>query len=114
MHDCIAGPTGHSSGTAMKARGHSASRSNNFQAQVDGGSINAGTPKQAIARLRAWLQETRPGILMLWAHDGGLVQRDAGELKNALFCRALRCRQQSAILASHPGPVRWKMAELTN
>jgi hypothetical protein len=60
MHDCIAGPTGHSSRTAMKARGHSASHSNSFQAQVERGSINAGTPKQAIARLRTWLQETHP------------------------------------------------------
>ena len=78
-------------------------------------------------RLRIWLQKTRPSILMLWAHDGGMGQKDAEESKNALFCRALRFRQQSEILASHPGllsppetnlpaslAMNWQMAELAN
>jgi len=39
--------------------------------------IIAGTPKQVIAKLRILLQETRPGILGMWANDGTVTHQDA-------------------------------------
>jgi len=39
--------------------------------------IIAGTPKQVIAKLRILLEETRPGILGMWANDGTVTHEDA-------------------------------------
>jgi alkanesulfonate monooxygenase SsuD/methylene tetrahydromethanopterin reductase-like flavin-dependent oxidoreductase (luciferase family) len=39
--------------------------------------IIAGTPKQVIAKLRILLEETRPGILGMWANDGTVTHDDA-------------------------------------
>src|SRR3954469_18737114 len=39
--------------------------------------IIAGTPKQVIAKLRVLLEETRPGILGMWANDGTVTHEDA-------------------------------------
>src|SRR5690349_6002285 len=39
--------------------------------------IIAGTPKQVIAQLRILLEETRPGILGMWANDGTVTHEDA-------------------------------------
>jgi alkanesulfonate monooxygenase SsuD/methylene tetrahydromethanopterin reductase-like flavin-dependent oxidoreductase (luciferase family) len=41
------------------------------------GSLIAGTPKQAIEKIRRWLEATRPSILMLWGNDGKIQHEDA-------------------------------------
>ena len=41
-----------------------------FEEQLASGMIMAGTPKQVLPRLRHLLEQTRPGILSIWAQDG--------------------------------------------
>ena len=39
--------------------------------------IMAGTPKQVLPRIRHLLEETRPGILAVWAQDGNVSHEDS-------------------------------------
>ena len=48
-----------------------------FEQQLEDGTIIAGTPKQVIARIRTLLEETHPGILVLWANDGRVNHEDS-------------------------------------
>jgi alkanesulfonate monooxygenase SsuD/methylene tetrahydromethanopterin reductase-like flavin-dependent oxidoreductase (luciferase family) len=41
------------------------------------GGLIAGTPKQAIERIRRWLELTRPSILLLWGNDGKISHEDS-------------------------------------
>ncbi len=41
--------------------------------------IIAGDPKSCIEKIRIWLEETRPSILMLWANDGKINHADSME-----------------------------------
>jgi alkanesulfonate monooxygenase SsuD/methylene tetrahydromethanopterin reductase-like flavin-dependent oxidoreductase (luciferase family) len=43
-----------------------------LEGQIERGTMVVGTPDQVVARLRWWLEETRPGLLMLWPNDGRL------------------------------------------
>jgi alkanesulfonate monooxygenase SsuD/methylene tetrahydromethanopterin reductase-like flavin-dependent oxidoreductase (luciferase family) len=48
-----------------------------FEEQVANNMIIAGRPETVIAKLRHVLEETRPGILALWANDGFMSQADS-------------------------------------
>jgi alkanesulfonate monooxygenase SsuD/methylene tetrahydromethanopterin reductase-like flavin-dependent oxidoreductase (luciferase family) len=48
-----------------------------FKAEFQAGAIIAGTPEQAIERIRRWLEVTRPSILFLWGNDGKIPHDDA-------------------------------------
>lgn len=48
-----------------------------FQQQLDDMQIIAGTPKTVIPKLRRILEETRPGIMALWANDGTVSHEDS-------------------------------------
>ena len=48
-----------------------------FEEQMRTGMIMAGTPKQVLPRIRHLLEETRPGILSVWAQDGNVSHEDS-------------------------------------
>jgi alkanesulfonate monooxygenase SsuD/methylene tetrahydromethanopterin reductase-like flavin-dependent oxidoreductase (luciferase family) len=48
-----------------------------LRTELERGSLIAGTPKQAIERIRRWLEVTRPSILMLWGNDGKIRHEDS-------------------------------------
>lgn len=48
-----------------------------LEIELDRKAIIAGTPKQAIERIRRWLELTRPSILFLWGNDGKIPHEDA-------------------------------------
>jgi alkanesulfonate monooxygenase SsuD/methylene tetrahydromethanopterin reductase-like flavin-dependent oxidoreductase (luciferase family) len=48
-----------------------------FEEQVANNMIIAGRPETVIAKLRHVLEQTRPGILSLWANDGFMSQADS-------------------------------------
>lgn len=48
-----------------------------FEQQLESGMIMAGTPKQVLPRIRHLLEETRPGIMAVWAQDGKVSQKDS-------------------------------------
>ena len=48
-----------------------------LNSELQAGSVIAGTPKQAIQRIRRWLEATRPSILFLWGNDGKVPHEDA-------------------------------------
>ena len=61
-------PTGYSSFDSRMARlknikNYAAS----LQSQIDAGTIIIGTPKTVVPKIRVWLEETRPGILVFQA-----------------------------------------------
>jgi len=59
-------------GRAVSPRGRP-----DFQQQLDDMQIIAGTPKTVIPKLRRILEETRPGIMALWANDGTVSHADS-------------------------------------
>ena len=64
-----------------------------FEEQLEHLQIVAGTPDQVVRRLRVLLDETRPGILALWANDGRVSHEDSRrciELMGAEVLPALR------------------------
>ena len=48
-----------------------------FEEQMRSGMIMAGTPKTVLPRIRHLLEETRPGIMAVWAQDGKVSQKDS-------------------------------------
>jgi alkanesulfonate monooxygenase SsuD/methylene tetrahydromethanopterin reductase-like flavin-dependent oxidoreductase (luciferase family) len=48
-----------------------------FEQQLAKHELIAGTPQQVIDRLRVVLENTRPGILALWANDGKIDHADS-------------------------------------
>ncbi|MEZ5853772.1 MAG: LLM class flavin-dependent oxidoreductase [Hyphomicrobiaceae bacterium] len=48
-----------------------------FEQQLESGMIMAGTPSQVLPRIKHLLQETRPGIMAVWAQDGKVSQKDS-------------------------------------
>ena len=48
-----------------------------FERQLRAMSIIAGTPKQAVEKLRILLEETQPSILAFWANDGKVNHEDS-------------------------------------
>ncbi len=48
-----------------------------LNSELQAGSVIVGTPKQAIQRIRRWLEATRPSILFLWGNDGKVPHEDA-------------------------------------
>jgi alkanesulfonate monooxygenase SsuD/methylene tetrahydromethanopterin reductase-like flavin-dependent oxidoreductase (luciferase family) len=65
-------PTGYSSYEARTGRAAIDAAGRSLEGQIERGTMVVGTPEQVIARLRWWLEETRPGLLMLWPNDGRL------------------------------------------
>jgi alkanesulfonate monooxygenase SsuD/methylene tetrahydromethanopterin reductase-like flavin-dependent oxidoreductase (luciferase family) len=65
-------PTGYSSFEARTGRAAMDTANRSLEGQIERGTMVVGTPEQVIARLRWWLEETRPGLLMLWPNDGRL------------------------------------------
>jgi len=65
-------PTGYSSFEARTGRAAMDKANSSLEGQIERGTMVVGTPEQVIARLRWWLEETRPGLLMLWPNDGRL------------------------------------------
>ena len=58
-------------------RGTSPRRRPGFEEQVANNMIIAGTPKTVTAKLRLLMEQTRPGIMALWANDGAVSQEDS-------------------------------------
>ena len=58
-------------------RGTSPRRRPGFEEQVANNMIIAGTPKTVTAKLRRLMEQTRPGIMALWANDGAVSQEDS-------------------------------------
>jgi alkanesulfonate monooxygenase SsuD/methylene tetrahydromethanopterin reductase-like flavin-dependent oxidoreductase (luciferase family) len=54
-----------------------ASAADLLKVELERGSMIAGTPKQAIERIRRWLEATRPSILLLWGNDGKIPHEDS-------------------------------------
>ncbi|MGD9998784.1 MAG: LLM class flavin-dependent oxidoreductase [Acidimicrobiia bacterium] len=69
-------PTGYSSIEAKKAR-FKPYKKVSIDERVASGSIVAGTPKQAIESIRMWMEETRPGTLIMLANDGRISHEDS-------------------------------------
>ena len=65
-------PTGYSSFEARNGRAAIDAAGRSFEGQIERGTLVVGTPEQVITKLRWWLEETRPGMLMLWPNDGRL------------------------------------------
>jgi alkanesulfonate monooxygenase SsuD/methylene tetrahydromethanopterin reductase-like flavin-dependent oxidoreductase (luciferase family) len=70
-------PSGYSSWEARKGRLNLEKSMQSLESMLDNGTIVAGTPDQVIAKMRWWLEQTRPGMLMLWPYDGRLPQKKA-------------------------------------
>ena len=75
-HPVWSAPAGYSSRATKAIRSEYQSHSTSFESQLEAGTIIAGTPKQAIEKIRVWLEETRPGILIMWASDGRTAHAD--------------------------------------
>jgi alkanesulfonate monooxygenase SsuD/methylene tetrahydromethanopterin reductase-like flavin-dependent oxidoreductase (luciferase family) len=58
-------------------RGSNPRRRPNFEEQLANNMIIAGTPKTVTAKLRHVMEETRPGIMALWANDGAVTHQDS-------------------------------------
>jgi alkanesulfonate monooxygenase SsuD/methylene tetrahydromethanopterin reductase-like flavin-dependent oxidoreductase (luciferase family) len=58
-------------------RGSSPRRRPSFEEQVQNNMIIAGTPKTVTAKLRQVMEQTRPGIMSLWANDGAVSHADS-------------------------------------
>jgi alkanesulfonate monooxygenase SsuD/methylene tetrahydromethanopterin reductase-like flavin-dependent oxidoreductase (luciferase family) len=77
-----ANPTGYSSFDTRKSRKPGGSLGGfqgeeEFRKHLQQGTIIAGTPDQVIEKIKMWLEQTRPGILVLWASDGRMTQPEA-------------------------------------
>lgn len=58
-------------------RGSSPRRRPSFEEQIRDNMIIAGKPETVIARLGQVIEQTRPGILSLWANDGFMTHEDS-------------------------------------
>ena len=58
-------------------RGSSPRRRPSFDEQLANNMIIAGRPETVIAKLRTVMEQTRPGIMALWANDGFMTQQDS-------------------------------------
>ena len=58
-------------------RGSSPRRRPSFEEQIRDNMIIAGKPETVIARLSQVIEQTRPGILSLWANDGFMTHEDS-------------------------------------
>jgi alkanesulfonate monooxygenase SsuD/methylene tetrahydromethanopterin reductase-like flavin-dependent oxidoreductase (luciferase family) len=58
-------------------RGSSPRRRPPFEEQLANNMIIAGTPKTVTAKLKQVMEQTRPGIMSLWANDGAVSHADA-------------------------------------
>jgi alkanesulfonate monooxygenase SsuD/methylene tetrahydromethanopterin reductase-like flavin-dependent oxidoreductase (luciferase family) len=58
-------------------RGTSPRRRPSFDEQIRENMIIAGTPKTVVAKLRHVMEQTRPGIMALWANDGAVSHADS-------------------------------------
>ncbi len=58
-------------------RGSSPRRRPKFEEQLENNMIIAGTPETVTAKLKHVMEETRPGIMSLWANDGFMSQQDS-------------------------------------
>jgi alkanesulfonate monooxygenase SsuD/methylene tetrahydromethanopterin reductase-like flavin-dependent oxidoreductase (luciferase family) len=64
-------PTGYSSfDSRMNRIANIRNYGASLQSQLDAGTIIAGTPESVIPKIRTWLEETRPGILVFHANEG--------------------------------------------
>ena len=64
-------PTGYSGFDSRMARLKNIKNfSVSLKTQLEAGTIIAGTPEQVIPKIRMWLEETRPGILVFHANEG--------------------------------------------
>ena len=83
-HPVWSTPSGYSSPDNRRAfvefstgRGTSPRGRPQFEKQLEEMMIIAGTPKTVIPKLRRIMEETRPGIMALWANDGNVSHADA-------------------------------------
>jgi hypothetical protein len=78
------------SGRAVSPRGRP-----DFDQQLKDMQIIAGTPKTVIPKLMRILDETRPGIMALWANDGNVTHKDS------LTCIRLLAQEVLPALREH-------------
>jgi alkanesulfonate monooxygenase SsuD/methylene tetrahydromethanopterin reductase-like flavin-dependent oxidoreductase (luciferase family) len=77
-----ANPTGYSSFDARRGRKPGGSlggyhSEEDFRRHLEEGTIIAGTPDQVVEKIGRWLEATRPGIFVLWASEGRMVQAES-------------------------------------
>jgi alkanesulfonate monooxygenase SsuD/methylene tetrahydromethanopterin reductase-like flavin-dependent oxidoreductase (luciferase family) len=72
-------PSGYSSYESRMARLRIFQSSHSLQDQFDSLQVIAGTPKEAIEKIRIWMEETRPGMLIFRANEGRVSHDDALE-----------------------------------
>jgi alkanesulfonate monooxygenase SsuD/methylene tetrahydromethanopterin reductase-like flavin-dependent oxidoreductase (luciferase family) len=72
-------PTGYSSYEARAARLKMTSRSRVPEDQFGSLPMAVGTPKEVVEKLRIWLEETRPGMLIFLSNEGRTSHDDAVE-----------------------------------
>ena len=66
-------PTGYSGFDSRMARlKNIKSYGASLQSQIDAGTIIVGTPETVIPKIRVWLEETRPGILVFHGNEGAI------------------------------------------
>ncbi len=78
----LVSPAGYSSAESRLARMKVGStlrapRPELFRARLEQGRLIAGTPRQAIERIRHFLEMTRASILLLWGNDGHVSHEDS-------------------------------------
>ncbi|HEX5325957.1 MAG TPA: LLM class flavin-dependent oxidoreductase [Acetobacteraceae bacterium] len=66
-----------------------------FEEQVANTMIVAGTPDQVIARLKTLIEQTRPGIMGMWANDGTVSAEDTRT------CIRLLCQEVMPAIREH-------------
>jgi len=77
-HPVWTAPTGYSSWDARQKRNAIHAQLNMSLAdQIANGTIITGTPKTVIPRIRAFLEKTRVGSLVLWGNDGKIDHADS-------------------------------------
>ena len=66
-----------------------------FEEQVASTMIIAGTPETVIARLKTLIEQTRPGIMGIWANDGTVSKQDRRR------CIELLCKEVMPAVREH-------------
>jgi alkanesulfonate monooxygenase SsuD/methylene tetrahydromethanopterin reductase-like flavin-dependent oxidoreductase (luciferase family) len=70
-------PAGYSSIEARRSRASLDASQSQFEAQRQSKRLIVGTVDQVIDDLRYWMENTRPGLLMLWGQDGPMSHQQA-------------------------------------
>jgi alkanesulfonate monooxygenase SsuD/methylene tetrahydromethanopterin reductase-like flavin-dependent oxidoreductase (luciferase family) len=98
-------PTGYSSFEARQARLRALKEySVSIDQQFENLTLIAGTPKEVVAKIRVWLEETRPGTLIFMPNEGRVSHDDAAECIRLFGDEVLPAVREIADELDLPGP----------